>query len=335
MSDPGPPSSSGAGLDLPAERAGPYLRALAAGLHALAPHDAFVPLAEALHHLQALDPALSGDVLAPAAVDPRSGMPGWTWLERARAEAELARAPGAAEGEPGEEELARAAALDPALGARLQARTALHRFLRAGPLLPLTRLEAALRREGRTADVLLTYDRVAPDGRWLRLRIDLALPPTRLRDGTFHRRDGARLEAAAGLQHLLTRHATTPLLALQSSVEAALSGPVVRLSRGEIGPFWFPGLALPEGAPAAARGALVLHLALEQLSGEAHAAGHRDPWLPPPPHERPPPGMAIFRERRLAASPAAVDPLRAWSVAAGAETIVVPLRPVAVGTRSL
>jgi hypothetical protein len=325
----------GAGLHLPAARAGPYLRALAAGLHALAPHDAFVPLGEALHHLQALDPALSGDVLAPGEVDPRSGMPAWTWLERARAEAGLALAPGAAEGEPDPQDLARAAALDPALGARLAARAALHRFLRGGPLLPMTRLSAALRREGRTADVLLTYDRVAPDGRWLRLRVDLAMPPARLRDGTFTRREGARLDAAPGVQHLLTRHATTPLLALQASVEAALEGPVVGLTRGAVGPFWFPGLALPADAPAAARGALVLHLTLEQLSAQAHAAGHRDPWTPPPAGERPPPGMAIFRERRLAASPAAVDPLRAWSVAAGAEIIVTPLRPVSAGVRSL
>lgn len=331
---PAPPDASPV-LSMPPERAGPYLRALAAGLHALAPHDAHVPLAEGLHHLQALDPALSGDVLAPAQVDPRSGMPGWTWLERARAEAGLARAPGAAEGELDEDALARARALDPALGGRLAARAALHRFLRGASLLPLTRLEAALRREGRTADVLLIYDRVAPDGRWLRLRVDLALPPSRLHDGTFTRREAARLDAAAGVQHLLTRHATTPLLALQASVEAALEAPVVGLSRGVVGPFWFPGGTLPPDAPAPARGALVLHLSREQLTSELTAAGHRDPLLPPPPGERAPTGMSIFRERRLAASPAAVEPLRAWSVQAGAEMIVVPLRPVPAGHRSL
>lgn len=317
-------------LSLAAERSGPYLRALAAGLHALAPNDAHVPLVEALAHLQAMDPALSGPLLAPAEVDPRSGMPAWPWLERARAEASLAAegAQGGVRAEYGEEELSLARARDPELGARLAARNALHRFLRGGALLPLTRLRAALRRIGRTADVVVVYDRIAPDGRWLRLRLDASLPPGALKDGPFSRREAAWLDADPGVQHLLTRHATTPLLALQGSVEAALGGPVTRLSRGVVGPFWFPGLALPEQAPTAARGALVLHLSQELVAADVHAAVHRDPWAPAPADERPPEGQAVFRERRFAASPPAVEALRAWSIARGAEAIVVPLRPL-------
>lgn len=311
---------------LDAARAGPYLRALSAGLHALAPSAVHVPLAEAMAHLDALDPSLSADLLAPAELDPRSGMPAWSWLERARAEAALAT-----EGGPrtaySDQEIARAGALDPALGQRLAARSALHRFLRGVDLLPLTRLGAALRRVHRTADVLLTYDRIAPDGRWLRLSVDLALAPSALSDGTFARRADARLRPHDGVQHLLTRHATTPLLALQSSLEAAIGGPVTRLSRGTIGPFWFPGLALPEGAPACVEGALVLHMSHELVAGDVHQAAHRDPWQAAPLDERPPAGQAIFRERRFAASPGVVDRLLAWSQARGTQAIVVPLHP--------
>ena len=52
------------------QRSGPYLRALAAGLRALAPHGDFVPLAECLTLLEVLHPELSGDLLEPARVDP-------------------------------------------------------------------------------------------------------------------------------------------------------------------------------------------------------------------------------------------------------------------------
>jgi len=315
---------------LPPERIGPYLRALQGGLHALAPSDAWVPLGEALAHLEALDPALSEEVLAPAELEDGTGMPAWAWLERARAEQALA-CEGGPDSDPSEDEIARASGLDPALGRRLQARAALHRFLRGEALLPLTRLQASLRRLGSSADVLLVYDRIAPDGRWLRLSIDLSLPPASLA-GTFRRRDATRLDADPGVQHLLTRHGTTPLLALQQSVGRALGGPVTRLSRGTLGPFWFPGPALPAQAPPCVHQALVLHAALEMVASDIPADVHRDPWLAAP-AELAPPGQHVFRERRFAASPGVVEALRAWSEERGAPAIVVPLcpRPVAAG----
>ena len=73
-------------MELPSERVGPYLRALLAGLEALAPNEDFVPLEEAAAHLRALDPANGGALLLPAEVDDGSGLPSFGWLERARAE---------------------------------------------------------------------------------------------------------------------------------------------------------------------------------------------------------------------------------------------------------
>ena len=91
---------------LPPARVGPYLRALAAGLHSLAPHEDFVPLAAAEAHLHALDPALSGALLGPAEVHPLSGLPAFPWMERALAEQVLALG-GQAASDLSEAELAR------------------------------------------------------------------------------------------------------------------------------------------------------------------------------------------------------------------------------------
>lgn len=316
------------------ERAGPYLRALQAGLYALAPHDVHVPLGEALAHLQALDPALSGGLLAPAELDPRSGMPAFTWLERAIAERALA-VEGGAPSAVSEEELDRARRLDPELAERLAARNALHRFLRGSGLLPATRLHAALRRLGEHVDFVLTYDRIAPDGRWLRVSADVRGPPSYLGRGPFRRneRDGT-VTADIGVQHLLTRHGLTPLLALHRSLAAALDAQVVRLSRGVVGPFLFPGSPSPEPAPECMAGALVLHLQHELVGEEVRAGLHRDPWAPPP-DERVPEGQAVYRERRFAASPHAVAAIQQWCADRGAPTVVVALRPPPTGGRTL
>src|SRR5262245_27051484 len=100
-------------MELPPERVGPYVRALMAGLTALAPSEDHVPLSAALDHLAALDPTNGGALLAPGEVWPRTGMPTYSWLERARSEAEFAaRGTGP---EPSEAELVRVHALDPEL----------------------------------------------------------------------------------------------------------------------------------------------------------------------------------------------------------------------------
>lgn len=319
---------------LPEERVGPYLRALAAGLHALSPSDQHVPLAEAFAHLRALEPELSGELLGPAEIDGLTGMPAWTWVERARAEAEVARA-SASEG-LGEDELALASKADPRLGARLRSRQATHRFLRGVELLPLSRASARLRRLGRDAEVLVVHDRIAPDGCWQRINLDISLPREALQQ------DGFRIEAETwvalpiGVQHLLTRHASGSLTGLHAAIEGGLEGAVTRLSRARVGPFWFPGLILPEQAPLAAQGALVLHLSRELLAADAPSDRHRDPWEAPPSGELPPTGLHVFRERRFAASPPAVKGLASWSEARGARAIVVPLLPMAPPTsRSL
>ncbi len=319
---------------LPESRVGPYLRALAAGLHALSPSDQHVPLAEAFAHLRAMEPELSGDLLAPAEIDAATGMPAWTWMERARAEAEVARA-STIEG-LAEDELALASRADPRLGARLRSRQATHRFLRGVELLPLSRATARLRRLGRAAEVLVVHDRIAPDGCWQRISLDLSLPPEALQQDGFRIQAETWVELPIGVQHLLTRHASGSLLALHGAVESGLEGAVTRLSRARVGPFWFPGLALPEQAPPAARGALVLHLSRELLAADVPSDRHRDPWEAPPPGERPPTGLHIFRERRFAASPPAVEGLVSWSEGRGARAIVVPLLPMAApSSRSL
>ena len=123
---------------------------------------------------------------------------------------------------------------------------------------------------------------------------------------------------------------------LQQSLGKAMDAQVVRLSRGLLGPFLFPGGPRFEGQPACMDGALVLHMVHELVSEDVRSGLHRDPWSPPPRGEQPPEGQAIYRERRLAASPPAVEPIRAWSEARGAPCVVVPLQPrPASGRRSL
>ena len=318
-------------MQLPAARVGPYLRALQAGLLALGPDDGHVPMAEALAQLGALDPALSGPLLAPAELDPLSGMPGFPWMMRARAEQALALE-GGAESAMAPEELDRVEGRDPDLARRLLARDALHRFLRASALLPATRLRAALRRENREGvDVVIVYDRLAPDGRWQRIRADLRGSAGYLRAGPFRPGPSGDLEVEPGLQHLLTRHGSTPLLALRESLAQGGRAEVRQLSRGNIGPFWFPGGPAPGGGPlvppACMRGALVLHLVSEQVGVAVRRSLHRDPLEPPPPEERRPEGQGLFRERRFAVSPAAVDEVKRWAEAAGTPTVVVGMRP--------
>lgn len=312
-------------LPLSEAQAGPYLRALAAGLHALAPAEAFPPLAEALLHLALLDPQLSGPLLRPYELHAETGMPAWTWLERGRAEALLARTRPV--GPVDELALERAARVDPELVARTRGRAAAHLLLQGGEPLPMRRLSVRLRRQGPTMDLLLVLDRISPEGLWIRASVDLSLRPERFQELGFRLQGGAAVQPPEGLLHLLLRHADGALCTQARAVEAGLGGSVTQLGLGTVGPFWTPLTPLPAGAPEAASGALVLHLRLERLAADIAAPRHLDPWLPPPPGEEPPRGLRVHRERRLAASPQAIPGLIAWSEARGARILVEPLRP--------
>ncbi|MCB9765888.1 MAG: hypothetical protein H6739_39305 [Alphaproteobacteria bacterium] len=306
---------------LPAERVGSYLRALAAGLDALAPNEDHVPLDAALAHLQALDPDLSGTLLLPAELDPEAGLPRITWLERARAEQRLAwdedmeRARALAE---------RALKLDQELGCRMMSRVNMRQFLLQNPLLPNGLLTGALRRKGRRLEVVLRYDRVGPDGLWTRLKLDVSAPAVW--------RGALRLDAAGapvwaeGLEEVLARHLAVPLPGLVQQLARLLQADIRRVSRGRVGPFWFPGWSLPPTVPNVLASGLLLHLQVEVLAEDIHHAVHRDP-LKPAPRETLPDGLQAFRERRFAASPNVLGPLTAWCEDRGGAGAIVPLLP--------
>ena len=299
-------------MELPLERVGPYIRALRASLDALAPNEDHVSLSAALDHLTALDPATSGSLLLPAEVSNRTGMPTYQWLERARSESVLAQR-SSDTSDPSDADLQRARALDPDLGARMLDRRTLHRHLRTAELLPATRLGGAVRRVGETGwtQVALAYDRLAPDGRFVRVRVEVRTPgpPT----GALRLDPQGRLVIDEALQHLFTRHFATPLLALRSQLTDALSGEVLHLGRGWTGPFWFPGVDLPPEVPDALGQGLLLHGSIEVVAADVRASRHLDPWEPPP-DEALPEGHGSFRERRFVASNDAMAQLvEAWS----------------------
>ena len=227
---------------------------------------------------------------------------------------------------PGQTDWDRAARLDPALAARMQARERLHAHLRANDILPLSRLRAALRRRGASWDYALSYDRMMPGGGWMRLRVELS-GPARWSDGLLSHQPDGSVSVDPGFQHLLARHSVTPIVALRLHLAEALTVQVPRISRAFLGPFWFPGMALPDGAPAAAVGALVLHGSLEILGVDVLRSVHQDPWVPRRVGEVVPEAYGLFRERRLAASPHAVDGLVAWAQGRGAPVEIVPLTP--------
>jgi hypothetical protein len=237
-------------ISLPDERVGPYLRALRAGLSALAPNtDHPDPLALDTH-LQALDPSLSTTLLLPARLDPGSGLPDATWMDRARAE--VAAAQHVRPTEPARIDAIRAA--DPELAERLTGRSKLLAWLATRPLAPDMWVEARLvrRGEGRAAAgrrVRVTLDRRVPRVGWVRLRVDVDDPAARgavVR--AYTRQDGVDLEP--GFAELLARHVVSPLAGLHEIIRSATDLRIHRLSRGILGPFWFPGGPEVAEAPA-------------------------------------------------------------------------------------
>jgi len=306
---------------LPSERVGPYLRALEASLEALAPNDDYVPLSEAVAHVRALAPGVGGELLAPAEISARTGMPAYAWLERAQAEQVLARRSRDSD-DPTDDELARAASLDADLGARLRDRRDLHRHLRRHDLLPALRTTGAVRRLD-PHDVALCYDRMAPDGRWVRIRGEVRVRERRA--GPLRIGSEGRLHLDERLQHFLTRHFTDRLDALHAQLAEVCEGEVRRLSRAWLGPFWFPGVQLPDDVPAALGTGLLLHASAEVMSTDIEASRHLDPWRPPPPDEQVPEGLQVFRERRFAATGRVVAVARAWAEGKGFRNVVVPV----------
>ncbi|MBX2800354.1 MAG: hypothetical protein KTR31_21925 [Myxococcales bacterium] len=299
-------------MELPRERVGPYVRALRAALDALAPNEDHVSLSAALDHLHALDPANGGSLLLPAEVSTHTGMPTYQWLERARSEAVLATRGTDAE-DPSDAELQRARDLDPELGARMHDRRTLHRHLRTAELLPATRIGGAIRRIGDSGwmQVALAYDRMVPDGRWVRVRVELKTPgpPT----GAIRLDPQGRLIIEESLQHLLTRHFATPLMALRAQLTDAVGAEVLHLGRGWIGPFWFPGVQLPAEVPEQLGSGLLMQGSTEVIANDVRASRHLDP-LEPPPEEALPEGYGSFRERRFAASDEGLaEAVRSWA----------------------
>lgn len=319
---------------LPEQRVGPYVRALSAALSALAPGEDHVPLSAALEHLAALDPVHGGLILQPAEVWRRSGMPAYTWLERARSEAELAMRT-ASGTEPTEAELVRVHALDAALAMRMRDRRELHRHLRTAELIPATRLIGAVRWFGRLdttraiprmeATVGLAYDRMAPDGRWVRVRIELVA--TGDVEGPLWVDRAGRLHLDERLRHLLTRHFADAPDALRLQLEQVTEARVTRISRSFIGPFWFPGVELPDGVPDSLSHGLLLHASTEVVDPLLRESRNLDPLER---HDSLPGDWPVFRERRFAAAGHAGDAVRAWAEAAGFRPNIVP---IGVGAR--
>jgi len=283
------------------------LRLLAACLHTLAPNEDHVPLRPALAHLFALNPQLSGELLAPAEWDAHTGMPAFPWVERAIAEHGLATS---SDPTALADRADRVRALDPALAERFAARAKLHVHLRREALLPTSRVTAVVREVRRHTLVTLTHDAVATGGLWVRTRVDLMAREGARDLGPLRLTAALEVQVDPGVAHVLNRHLHTPLPLLREQLLSVVPAAPVRLTRGTIGPFWQPGLALPLGVPAAAASGFTLHAVTETLAVDVKTSSQRDPLSGPLPAR--PEGYGWFRERRLAASPAAYDPLRTW-----------------------
>ena len=307
-------------MNLPEKRVGPYVRALATGLNQLAPHGDFVPLVPSMAHLRALDPAISGDQLLPAEVHDDTGMPGFAWMQRALSEKVLS-----SEGaDPSEADIERASRLDPELSRRLLHRRLLRQHVRENELLPVTQLACATRRMGEVTEITGAYDRLAPDGRWVRIRFVVRGPGHVARLGPFEIRPTGRLTVDPLLQHLFTRHFGSPLMLLREQLGAHAHAEVVRLSRGWVGPFWFPGVTLPTEVPAALGKGLLLQIAHEVVAEDVHHAAHLDPLLDLR-DEAVPAGQKVFRERRFAASANVLPAVSEFCRSAGVRCPITPI----------
>ena len=306
---------------LPDARVGPYVRALAGGLFALAPNTDWPPLEGITAHLRALDPLISGRLLAPAEVDERTGMPAFPWFERVNAEAELA----AERPERRDDaDLLRVARMDRDLADRLRWRRDLHAHVLEHPVFPTSRASARARRLGKRTEVLVTVDRVLPQGLWSRVSLVLAAPAGTADLGAARVGSQGRIRLDPGLLHLISRHAATPLLALRAQVAAVTEGEVRRVCRATLGPFWFPGVALPEEAPPELGRGLLLHCSHEVVADDVFHSGSRDA-LAVEDGLAVPDGHGLVRDRRFAASASVRPALQAFCSARGVQAEIVPI----------
>lgn len=238
----------------------PWLRALSAAIRAIAPHDDFVPMGDALAHLDALSPALSADLLLPAEVDPDSGMPSLGWMTRATAEQALGRHP-----KPVSDTVR---ALDPQLAARMEARSRLATHLASHRLLPVLKLTGRVRRIDTQTTAFVVFDHIDPGGRWVRTRVELTAPAGTHDLGLVQVDSDARIVVQPGLHNVFARHILTSLPSLQVALQGLTTARVTRVSRASLGPFWYPGGPQVQVMPADVSKTLVLH-ALHEVMGDA------------------------------------------------------------------
>jgi len=300
-------------VKLAANRVASYLEALKSGLQSLAPNNDFVPLRECLAHLTLLSPDTSGALFGPAEIHRESGMPGYIWMERPLAEQAMIEGTDPAS-DPSPQQIKRAIELDATLGQRMQFRQQSHSILRRIDLLPRTRLNVVLKRLKGETIVTATYDRMEPMGYWVRIRLDLrgAVGQTLLGPVTIA--DRTKLIIDPGFEHLFTRYSQTPFWGLKQAIEEVTPvSEIIRLSRSQLGPFWFPGISLPSGVPQALNTGLILHSSLQLLGEEVTHSSHADPLLPAA-TERVPDGFGWFQQRRFAASPNMEQALRQWCI---------------------
>jgi hypothetical protein len=102
--------------------------------------------------------------------------------------------------------------------------------------------------------------------------------------------------------------------ALHAQLSTAF-GELTRLSRSAVGPFWFPGVALPVGIPAELGQGLALHLSTECISLDIAASSSQDPLFPT--LESAPGEMQRYLGRRVACSKSLLAAFQDWSQSMG------------------
>jgi hypothetical protein len=219
-------------------------------------------------------------------------------MERARAEGTVAVAhDGAGSAE-------RAYRLDPALGQRMAWRRDLHAHLRAEPVLPSLATTPVLLRVDPQVEVEVVHDRIEGDGRWTRIRAVFA--------GTADlglARVGDQVVLDPGVPSLFTRMGGLEITALFAALSAATAGRVRRVSRGQVGPFWFPGVELPPGVSPKFGAGIVLHLVWTALGDDVAGDSHADLLEPRVAPGGWPPGYHLAHQRRLVGQGAAIPGL--------------------------
>jgi len=218
---------------------------------------------------------------------------------------------------------------DPVLAERLTGRIRLLEILGDRPLVPELAVTAHVvrRGEGRrnaAKQVRVVLDRRIPGVGWTRIRLDVDTSADDVPD-VFGSGSEHSVMVKPGFAELLSRHAISPLGGLLAVLMDVVGLRIHALSRGVIGPFWFPGGPVLNGMPAWADGALVLHSTIEVMGEGVRTMSNHDP-LEHARVDRQAEG-GRFRGRRMAVSPHRVEAARAWAAARVGVADVVPLTP--------